>query len=97
MEASSLAQSKPKKPSQWFKGKEKVDSTTFQVVFGSKKRESWMGALMKMEDFSKELVHESKSKVGSCVGIYRTRFGMWFVYQGMSRIQGSMKASVHPF
>ncbi|KAI5330177.1 hypothetical protein L3X38_029575 [Prunus dulcis] len=51
------------------------------------KRESWMGALMKRN----ALVHKSKNKVGGYVGIYRTRVGMRFAYQDMSRIQGSKK------
>ncbi|KAI5330156.1 hypothetical protein L3X38_029554 [Prunus dulcis] len=66
---------------------DKGDSTTFRSALGSMKRESWMGALMKR----KALVHKSKSKVGGYVGIYRTRVGMRFSYQGVSRIQGSKK------
>ncbi|KAL6276456.1 hypothetical protein ACE6H2_020057 [Prunus campanulata] len=51
------------------------------------KLKSWIGALMKRN----ELVHKSKSNVGGYVGIYRTRVGMQFAYQGMSRIQDSKK------
>ncbi|CAL9010792.1 unnamed protein product [Prunus brigantina] len=57
------------------------------------KQESWIGAVMGRN----ELVHKSKSKVDGCVGIYRTRVGMQFTYQGISRIQDSKKANSKEF
>ncbi|CAL9031379.1 unnamed protein product [Prunus brigantina] len=90
VEPSSQSRSEPKesiKSAPSFGWMDKGDSTTFWSALGSMKRESWMGALMKR----KALVHKSKSKVGGDVGIYRTRVGMRFAYQGLSRIQGSKK------
>jgi hypothetical protein len=95
VEHSSQARSELKesiKPSPGFGWMDKEDSTTFRSALGSMKREGWMGAWMR-----KEFVHKSKNKVGCYVGIYRTRVGMQFGYQGMSRIQGSKKARSEEF
>ena len=95
VEPSSQARSEFKeciKPSPGFGWMDKEDSTTFQSALGSMKGEGWMDAWM-----IKEFVHKSKNKVGCYVGIYRTRVGMQFGYQGMSRIQSSKKVRGEEF
>ncbi|VVA33889.1 Hypothetical predicted protein [Prunus dulcis] len=64
-----------------------------RVLWEYEVRKLDMSALMKR----KELVHKSKNKVGVYVGIYRIRVGMRFVYQDMSRIQGSKKVMSKEF
>ncbi|KAL6269557.1 hypothetical protein ACE6H2_026468 [Prunus campanulata] len=94
VEPSSSARAGPKesiKPSLGFGWMDQEVPATFRSARGSMKRESSRGALMKRNVFLNPRAKSSKW------GFSEQRFGMWFAYQGKSKIQGSKKARSNEF
>ncbi|XP_021800962.1 receptor-like protein 12, partial [Prunus avium] len=94
VEPSSSARSEPKesiKPSLGFGWMDQEVPATFRSARGSMKRESWRGALMKRKVFLNPRARSAKW------GFSEQRFGLWFAYQGKSKIQVSKEARRNEF